>query len=156
MGLQRNQLGSDDLISVRTLLLGISAVLMIIVGLLGMHTFSAGAFGHGAHAGIQDSTIAAEMTVSASSDTTPAGATVVQSAGCDGDCESSSTQPIGHSELMMACALALLVIFSFLLPAVAMYMARLTFATTFSTLWLKYSSRLPHPPSLIVLSISRT
>lgn len=156
MDLQRKQHGSGDLTSVRTLLLGISAVLMIIVGLLGMHTFSAGAFGHGAHAGMQDSTIAAEMSVSAAPDATPAGATVVQSAECDGDCESSHTQPLGHSELMMACALALLVIFSFLLPAVAIWILRLTFATTFSTLWLKYSSRLPHPPSLIVLSISRT
>lgn len=156
MGLQRNQHGSGDLTSVRTLLLAISAVLMIIVGLLGMHTFSAGAFGHGAHAGMQDSIIAAEMTVSATAGSPPAGATGVQSAECDGDCESSDTQPIGHSELMMACALALLVIFSFLLPAVAMYVARIKFAISCSTLWLKYSSRLSHPPSLIVLSISRT
>lgn len=156
MHIMRGQHDSVELIPVRNLLLVVGAVFMIIAGLLGMHTLSAGTLGHGAHAGSQAQVLSAEFAPSSGMETGVVGSGATHTSGCDGDCEGSPAQPVGHSELVMACALALLIAFSLLLPVAAVYFARISLTSTFSSLWLKYASRLPHPPSLIVLSISRT
>lgn len=72
------------------------------------------------------------------------------------DCESQSTAPV-HSMLVAACILALLATMLVLIPPVA---STLTFGAlrriAASSAWLRGALALPRPPSLLVLSISRT
>lgn len=156
--MQRLQRGLGDPSAVRPLLVLLSVVLMVIVGLLGMHTLSAGSANHGAStAGHGKTTL---IDAPASSEHLGAGTSSsanANSATCDDICQKSASQPLQHTDMMMACALALIVSLIFLLPIAAMYRIRIDQGQPrFLGRQLKHPSMRPRPPSLIVLSISRT
>lgn len=142
--------------SVRPLLVLLGTVLMIVVGLVGMHILSVGS-DHGTSTGTHDTAIAIGVSASAQSIPDVLNSTDTHPGSCDDGCQSSAPQPLHHADMMMACALALVVGFVFLLPLALMYRSRtdrgrLFVLSTHST----YLSPRPQPPSLIVLSISRT
>jgi len=127
----------------------IGLALMLIVGLLGMHTFSGDVSGHGAPATAASSVVVAAAGMD---HTMPAdhGAT---SADCAGACV---TDPAGdHMSMATVCVLALLVGFLLILPSVLgrLDLRRLLYVPTRLS---AAGSRLPKPPSLLFLSISRT
>ena len=136
--------------SLRTVLLLAGAVIMIIVGLLGMHTFSADAAGHGAP-GAQ----------SASTSITPdhADAMVAPSetghtAPCDDVCLTGSGG--GHSEMMTACVLALLAGLLLLIRPLLVDRLGSPLMVLVSALQVRAGRVRSRAPSLIFLSISRT
>lgn len=136
--------------SMHALLLLGGAVLMIIVGLLGMHTLSAEAAGHGT-ASISHAAVATEQ---------PESGTTVALSGTSTECNAlchANTEP-GHGQMDMAtaCVLALLAGILLLAPPILLHrFGPLLWSTT--SLWhLTSTSVLPRPPSLVVLSISRT
>lgn len=141
----------------RALLVAVATVLMVIVGLVGMHTLSVGETTHGVGTGNHGTATQLDVSSSGNPGSGTLGGAEVHSGTCDDNCQSSTPGPLQHTDVMMACALALLVGFIFLLPIAAMYRTRthqgqtLFFATP-----LRELSPLPRPPSLIVLSISRT
>lgn len=136
--------------SMRALLVLGGLVLMIIVGLLGMHTFSAEAAGHGT-ASVSHTAVTSEHPESGTT-----GALSDTSAECNAICH-ANTQP-GHGQLDMAtaCVLALLVGILLLAPPILLYGFRPLEWGTASSWRLTSTSVLPRAPSLIVLSISRT
>lgn len=135
--------------SMRTLLVLGGAVLVIIVGLLGMHTFSAEPAGHGT-ASISHA-VAAEHSESG----TPR-ALASTSTGCIDRCHVSTGSGDGHLDMVTACVLALLVGILLLAPPILLHrFGPLLWSAT--SLWrLVSTSILPRAPSLILLSISRT
>lgn len=132
------------------------ATLAIIAGLLAMHTFT------GAEsASVQAATSARVHEQIPAADGSPASASMagtyeVHPAFCVGSCESPMGMP-DHSVLMMICVLALLTAVITLLapPLISL------FASVFLPPWKRGRTVLfalphPRPPSLVVLSISRT
>lgn len=157
MNMRRLQRSTSDPSSARPLIVVLSAVLMVIIGLLGMHTLSAGSTSHGTSTGSHGTASLLDASASGHVDADKRGSVEVYSRTCDDNCQSSTPQPLHHTDVMMACALALLVGFSFLLPIAAMYRTRMSQGQlSFVSNQLRHLSPLPRPPSLIVLSISRT
>lgn len=158
MNMQRLQRDPGNPSSVRPLLVVLSAVLMVIIGLLGMHTLSAGSASHGAGAGSHGAaTLIEAPSSSGHSNIGAPGSAKLNSGACDDACQSSASQPVQHTDVMMACVLALIVGFIFLLPIAAMYRTRMHQGQSrFVLMQLRRLSLPPLPPSLIVLSISRT
>lgn len=137
--------------SLRTLLLLGGAVLMILVGLLGMHTFTSNAFGHGS--GSASSAITASVPIAHGE---VSGTHSATSAECDGACYASAGDRQGHMDAATACMLALLVGLLLLAPPLLLHrFGSLPWSTPGSSR-LTSTSVLPRPPSLTVLSISRT
>ena len=151
----------------RRLLMTFATALLLIAGLLAMHTLTGTlTFGHEA-AGVPASEGVGASYAPGSdmgSITHPAGAldgAAVMGTGaaadhCSGDCGASGGVP-DHSMLMMVCVLALLAAAIVLLAPVLL--ARLGAALALLRLHGRtVLSALPHPrpPSLLVLSISRT
>lgn len=134
----------------RTLLLLGGAVLMILVGLLGMHTFSAEPAGHGT-AAINHAAAPAEHSESGTT-----GALAVTSTGCSDLCHVSTGPGPGHQDMANACVLALLVGILLLVPPVLLYRFGPLLWSAASLWRLTSTSILPRAPSLIILSISRT
>jgi len=122
------------------------SALVIIVGLLGMHTLNAASSGHGA----APSHHAAVVTTHLETET---GETLLGTE-CDAGCH-ANTVP-GHEDMMTACVLALLVGMLFLAPPTLLQRFG-ALPTATANFW-RFSSTsvLPRPPSLLVLSISRT
>ncbi len=132
------------------LILSLLAAIGVIVGLLAMHTISSqGApHGHGTEAStgqhVEESSIGA-VAVWAAIDADP----------CSDNCASPSHGP-DHSMLVVTCVLALLVVLIVLAPP--SMLAKLASALA---LWRQHAMVLgrvawPRPPSLLLLSISRT
>ncbi|WP_136708050.1 DUF6153 family protein [Agromyces sp. H66] len=132
------------------LILSLLAAIGVIVGLLAMHTISSQgpAHGHSTEAStgqqVEESSIGA-VPVWAAIDAEP----------CGDSCASPSHGP-DHSMLMVTCVLALLVVLIVLAPP--SMLAKLASALA---LWRRYAIVLgrvarPRPPSLSLLSISRT
>ncbi|MCM3655990.1 DUF6153 family protein [Agromyces mediolanus] len=147
------------------LLLTFATALLLIAGLLAMHTLTGtltsghadtpAAASEAAHAA-PDSDLGGTVATGSMLENTIGTGTEASGGHCEGDCDSSGGMP-DHSMLMMACLLALLAATIVLLaPAL---LARL--GTVLALLRLhgrNVLTALPHPrpPSLIVLSISRT
>lgn len=131
-------------LSLRALLMLGTAAVLIIVGLLGMHTFTAEPAGHGS-SGVSHSTSAA-----ATADVD--GGVAV----CDGPCHVTTGQGQGHDDMVTACVLALLT--GLLLLAPPALARRYGLSLREVTKWLPWEATdaLPRGPSLTVLSISRT
>lgn len=142
----------------RRLLLAAPIALAIITGLLSMHVLT------GSHQPALASEISAMSTHSqvgsapAAADDTPMTAAAAEGAG--GHCQDGCGSPAGkpdHSMLMMVCVLALLAAVIVLLAPTSR--ALLTYAVARSrshTRTLLVGLPHPRPPSLLVLSISRT
>ncbi len=125
------------------------ATLMIIVGLLGMHTFSADPAGHGA-------AIPAHS-VSAVDDTAPMTAATVadgHASPCDDACMTGEAG--GHSDMTRACILALLAGLLLLLRPFLAHRLGPPLRLLTSRLRLDVGHTLNRAPSLTFLSISRT
>lgn len=134
----------------RALLVLGGAVLMIIVGLLGMHTFSAEAAGHGT-ASITHPVVATEHSESGTT-----GALSGTSAECNAICHANTEPGHGQMDMTTACVLALLVGILLLAPPILLYGFGPLVWGTASSWRLLSTSVLPRAPSLIVLSLSRT
>lgn len=151
--MQRLIRGRGESLPTRAFFVAIAAALMIITGLVGMHTLSAGMADPSMSAVSHDTAAPLHATqtmhaVSTADDTVQA---------CHGACSTTDAPPSQHDAVMMACVLALLVGFAFLIPAFLTYRTlvfpkKLQLVSTH----LRNHSLLPRPPSLIVLSISRT
>lgn len=135
-------------LSLRALLLIAGAALMIIVGLLGMHTFSADSAGHDAHHSATVSTATDHSApMAATSDTSGAIA-------CDDTCLMGTGQ--SHSDMVTACVLALLAGLLLLFRPMLLEHLGPPLQALVSSLRLRAVSVMPRTPSLIFLSISRT
>lgn len=157
MNMQPLQLSLSGPTSLRPLLIVLSAVLMVIIGLLGMHTFSTGSTVHGANTESHGTASLSDIAISGHADVGMLSSAKANSGSCDDNCQASTPQPLQHTDVMMACALALIVGFIFLLPIAAMYRTRMSQGLfSFVSNSTRSISPLPRPPSLIVLSISRT
>lgn len=126
-----------------------AAAFVLIVGLLAMHTLSTGSTHHES----------GEVTIAAANhDHAPQAAVnsaAVDVGHCAGDCGTPGNMP-AHSLLLMVCALALLAaVIVVLAPAL---LARLSMTLGVAALVRDAARALPRPrpPSLLVLSISRT
>jgi hypothetical protein len=139
--------------SVRTILTVVGAVLLVIIGLLGMHTFSAGSSGHSSttHMNVSHEAAHPSHVMGASH-----AATAVASTNCDDGCVAATHQPMSHDDMMMACVLALLAGFALLLPLARLTRTSVSLRRLSRQVELRIREVLPRPPSLIVLSISRT
>lgn len=136
--------------SVHTILTVLGAVLLVIIGLLGMHTFSAGSSGH-------SPTTHTSVSNEAADPSHVMGVThAAASANCDVGCVAAAHQPMSHDDMMMACVLALLAGFVLLLPLARLTHTSVSLRRLSQQVELRIREVLPHPPSLIVLSISRT
>lgn len=144
---------------VHRLLLTFATAFLVIPGLLAMHTLASGLTAE--HRTAPNATVKHATSMETSAAGMLDAATGVSSDDsaehCAGDCGGGSGEMPHHSMLMVACVLALLSGAIVLLAP--MLLARLSFARAS----LRVHSRsvlaaLPHPrpPSLIVLSISRT
>ncbi|HWV50167.1 MAG TPA: DUF6153 family protein [Microbacterium sp.] len=129
---------------------------MIIIGLLGMHTFSSESAGHGTAVGARSSSAADHATHLAG----PTGAVAVSSATsaepivCDDACMTGSSG--GHSDMLSACVLALLAgLFLLLRPLFAQQLSP-PLMVLMSQLRPEAGDPLSRAPSLTFLSISRT
>ena len=129
-------------------------VLMLIFGLVAMHSLSGNATARDAL--VPAGTATASDTVRAADALTLDGSVSGASAGCDASCAHGTVPDHGHLSMLMLCMLALLTGVLFLLrPA----LFRLSRAAAQSAGWLNRA--LPAPPaarlpSLFALSISRT
>lgn len=141
--------------SLRTALLLASAVLMIIVGLLGMHTFSSEAAGHGTTVGVASSAAVDHPThVGGHADATADSVVSAESASCDDACMTGS--PSGHSDMLSACILALLAGLLLLLRPLFTHRLSPSLRVLMSRLRPAVETNLSRAPSLTFLSISRT
>lgn len=147
---------SCDLTPVRTVLVVAGAVLMVIIGLLGMHTLNTAHFGSSSNSNGHELVVATDLPPAGASGAAFIAGTGSSVGGCESTCQDHGSQPLNHADVMTACALGLLVGLFLLLPVLAMFRTQGTFARVYSPVWLKYASRLSRPPSLTVLSISRT
>lgn len=146
--------------SVRPLFFLGAAVLMIIVGLLGMHTLSAGPSGHGSMAMGQHLSMTAEQAAMPGDASPHADAFAAHSvapmagAAVSGAVDEAASGP--HDGTMLACVLALLAGL-LLLIAPALHRGVLLLASPrLARPFLAVTSVRPRPPSLVFLSISRT
>lgn len=135
--------------SLRALFLIAGAALMIIVGLLGMHTFSADSAGHDAHHSATATTAATDHSAPMAATSEPSG-----SVACDDTCVMGTGQ--SHSDMATACVLALLAGLLLLLRPMLLEHLGPPLQPLVSSLRLRAVSILPRTPSLIFLSISRT
>lgn len=131
-------------------LIGVVALtLSVVVGLLAMHSATPTQ-----HSQESTHTVAVGISTDAAlPESAPAGSTPLEHC----DCEAQDSAPM-HSMLMVACVLALLATVLVLVPPAA---SRVTFAAlrrikASSAAWLRGALAPPRPPSLLVLSISRT
>ncbi|GGD76207.1 DUF6153 family protein [Microbacterium murale] len=148
--------GLHPQLSLRTALLLASAVLMIIVGLLGMHTFSSNAVGHGTAVGAHSSSAADHAThIAGQADAIAvSSATTAEPIVCDDACMTGSTG--GHSDMLSACILALLAgLFLLLRPLFAQRLSP-PLRVLMSRRHPAVETTLSRAPSLTFLSISRT
>ena len=141
-----------------------AAVLLIIVGLLGMHTFSANSSGHGQTAPMSHETGAAHRSAA---DSQPAAAldgfeahhasqlTVVPVLGADHGVL-AQPDPGTHDGMMLTCVLALLAALMLLAAPIALGWIAPFRALLADGPALLRTSVPQRPPSLHVLSISRT
>lgn len=141
--------------SMRGLLLLAGIVLLLIAGLLGMHTFTANPAGHGT------APISHTAATVAHPDTSATGAIASPSmsglaADCDGACHLGAQPQHGHTDMVNACVLALLVGMLLLIPPMLLYRLSPLLRGTARSWRFTTTSLLPRPPSLIFLSISRT
>lgn len=150
MRIERRGLHSQP--SLRTALLLAGSVLMIIVGLLGMHTFSSEAAGHGTTVGAHSSTAVDHATHAGGH--TAATALSAESAPCDDACMTGS--PSGHSDMLSACILALLAGLLLLLRPLFAHRLSPPLRVLMSRLRPLVGTNLSRAPSLTFLSISRT
>ncbi|WP_307823183.1 DUF6153 family protein [Microbacterium sp. KRD172] len=147
--------GLHPQLSLRTALLLASAVLMIIVGLLGMHTFSSNAVGHGTAVGAHSSSAVDQATpIAGHTDAVAASATSAEPTVCDDACMTGSTG--GRSNMLSACILALFA--GLLLLLRPLFAQRLSppLMVLMSRLRPEVEDTLSRAPSLTFLSISRT
>lgn len=137
-------------LSLRTLLMLGTAAVLIIVGLLGMHTFTAEPAGHGS-SGVTHSASTVAHVPDATASLDDGGA-----AACDGPCHVTTGQGQGHDDMVTACVLALLAGLLLLVPPT--FARRSGISLREVTSWLRWEATdaLPRGPSLTVLSISRT
>lgn len=135
-------------LSLRAVLVLVGAVFMIIVGLLGMHTFSADPAGHG-------TAIPAHST-STADHTDPMAATAAEghASSCDDACMTGSAG--GHSDMTTACILAILAGLLLLLRPLFVHRLGPPVQLLTSRLRLDVGRTLNRAPSLTFLSISRT
>ncbi len=127
------------------LIAAVAVTLSVVVGLLAMHSATPTE-----HSQESAHTVAADIALSDSA--ALAGSKAIEPC----DCGSPGSAPV-HSMLMVACILALLATFLVLVPPAA---SRVTFGMlrriAASSTWLRGAVALLRPPSLLVLSISRT
>ncbi|GAB2528381.1 DUF6153 family protein [Paramicrobacterium agarici] len=138
---------SQRVVPSRNLLVSLGAVLLIIAGLLAMHSLNLGS----EHSDGSTSPVPAASTVLAT-DPVPAGAPDGEfMAGCIGACNE------GHAVAVMGCVLALLVTSLLLVtPALLARLVSLSPATARSFRFYAELDVAAAPPSLHALSISRT
>lgn len=137
----------------RSVLLFGAAVILVIVGLLGMHTFSATPGGHGPAASGQHQRSALQKDSSLNHS---AGAVAHSSLPGNVPAVTENVDPGSHDGWMLACVLALL---TGMLLLAAPFLIRSSFPLMCRRVVhvpLTATSIRPHPPSLIFLSISRT
>lgn len=132
-------------LSLRALLMLGAATLMVIVGLLAMHTFTAEPAGHGSP-GLTHSTSAAG----------DEHAPDVMGTACDGPCHVSTGPDQGHNDMLTACVLALLAGLLLLLPPTLIRGRGLPLHRAMSLVRWGATGVFPRAPSLTFLSISRT
>lgn len=141
--------------AVRRLLLVAPVALAIITGLLAMHTLTGShqpAVSGSSAMSVHGQVGAATPGEVATTETMHAGA----APRCHAVCGSSAGMP-DHSMLMVVCVLALLAaIIVLLAPAVSAILARTLARTRVRAAILLSALPRPRPPSLLVLSISRT
>ncbi len=141
--------GARPQLSLRALLMLGGATLMVIVGLLAMHTFTSEPAGHGSvglthsAAGEEHATVAASTVAS-------------ESTACEGACHVSTGHGQGHNEMLIACVLALLAGLLLLLPPILIHRHGLPPHRGVSLVRWEAIGILPRAPSLTFLSISRT
>ncbi|MBD8011187.1 MULTISPECIES: DUF6153 family protein [Microbacterium] len=141
--------GARPQLSLRALLMLGGATLMVIVGLLAMHTFTSEPAGHGSvglthsAAGEEHATVAASTVAS-------------ESTACEGACHVNTGHGQGHNEMLIACVLALLAGLLLLLPPILIQRHRLPPHRAVSLVRWEAIGILPRAPSLTFLSISRT
>lgn len=138
-------------LSLRTLLMLGTATLLVIVGLLAMHTFTADPAGHGSP-GLTQST----STAGHDHATTGTGSLEHGSAACDGPCHVSTGHEQGHTDMVTACVLALLAGVLLLLAPLMIRRHGFSLHRVMSLLKWDATGILPRAPSLTFLSISRT
>ena len=141
--------GERPQLSLRALLILGGATLMVIVGLVAMHTFTSEPAGHGSvglthsAAGEEPATVAASTVAS-------------ESTACEGACHVSIGHGQGHNEMLTACVLALLAGLLLLLPPILIQRHGLPLHRAVSLVRWEAIGILPRAPSLTFLSISRT
>lgn len=138
-------------LSLRALLMLGAATLMVIVGLLAMHTFTAEPAGHGSPGLAHSASVAGDEHAA---DVT--GSTDPVDIACDGLCHVSTGPGQGHDDMLMACVLALLAGFLLLLPPMLIHGRGLLLHRVMSLMRWDATGVLPRAPSLTFLSISRT
>ncbi len=138
-------------LSLRAVLMLGAATLMVIVGLLAMHTFTAEPAGHGSP-GLTHSTSAA----GAEHAPDVMGSPDSVGAACDGPCHVSTGPGQGHDDMLTACVLALLAGLLLLLPPTLIQGRGLPLHRGMSLVRWDAAGALPRAPSLTFLSISRT
>lgn len=142
--------------TVRRLLLVAPIALAIITGLLAMHTLT------GSHdpAASGSSTVSVHTQVHDMAASDGMVTTAITNEVAAGHCEDGCGIPAGmpdHSMLMMVCVLALLAaVITLLAPSVLAVLARTLARAHVRTGVMLTALPLPRPPSLLVLSISRT
>ena len=125
------------------------ATLMVIVGLLAMHTFTSEPAGHGS-VGLTHSAAGEEHA------TAVASTVASESTACEGACHVSTGHGQGHNEMLTACVLALLAGLLLLLPPILIQRHGLPLHRAVSLVRWEAIGILPRAPSLTFLSISRT
>lgn len=138
-------------LSLRALLMLGAATLMVIVGLLAMHTFTAEPAGHGSPGLTHSTSSAGDEHV-----TDVMGSPDSADTACDGPCHVSTGTGQGHNDMLAACVLALLAGLLLLLPPTLVHGRGLPLhRVTIPVRW-DATGVLPRAPLLTFLSISRT
>lgn len=134
--------------STRRLVFMLGIAVALIAGLLAMHTLTAGTTHLESTAAISSAADHDEVTVGAAVEGTAA-----DTGHCVGDCGAPRNMP-NHSMLMMVCVLALLA--AVIVVRAPALLARLSMPLGRVALVADAPRTSPRPPSLLVLSISRT
>ena len=130
-------------------LLTFAIALALISGLLAMHVL------HAADSHVATEVSAIEDGASWTSDPRSAAAYTSQAAHCPDGCDTPAHAP-EHLMLMVTCVLALLTAAAVLIPPVSLDRSIATRARTDAGLGVRRALAHPRPPSLLILSISRT
>ncbi|GAA2887433.1 DUF6153 family protein [Microbacterium esteraromaticum] len=137
-------------LSLRSVLMLGAAAVLIIVGLLAMHTFTAESAGHGSTG------VHVASTVTVGHDLSSMSSASADSSTCDPSCDGPAGQTQRHADVMAACVLALLAGLLLLIPPVALRCRSFAPGQVMARLVCGATVTLPRAPSLIFLSISRT